>query len=87
MAMTEISPELFEVCVTWPAGTPIQTVAYKFKTDDCQTWEGVPNRTVDLNNGSPATQTVFHSFDDSPGTCGTVSVELQSWGQVKGMYR
>jgi len=87
VAMTEISPSLFEVCVTWPAGTPIQTVEYKFKKDDCGTWEGVPNRTVDLNNDSPATQTIFHTFDDTPGTCGVVSVEPSSWGHVKGMYR
>ncbi|MBZ0268175.1 hypothetical protein K8I85_08460 [bacterium] len=87
VAMTEISPALFEVCVTWPAGTPIQTIEYKFKKDDCATWESVGNRMVDLDNSSPATQTVYHTFDDTPGDCGTVSVEQTSWGQVKGMYR
>lgn len=87
VAMTEISPSLFEVCVTWPAGTPFQTVEYKFRKDDCNTWEGVGNRMVTLDNSSPATQTVFHTFDDTPGTCATVSVEESSWGHVKSMYR
>jgi hypothetical protein len=87
VVMTDLGQMLYEACVTWPAGTPIQTIEFKFKKDDCQTWESVPNRTVELNNDSPATQTLFHSFDDSGGTCGTVSVEQQSWGRVKGMYR
>jgi Starch binding domain len=87
VAMTEISPSLFEVCVTWPAGTPIQTIEYKFKKDDCNTWEGVANRTVLLDNSSPATQTVFHTFDDTAGTCAAVSVEPSTWGHLKGMYR
>jgi len=85
--MAEISAELFEACVVFPAGTPVQDVEYKFRKDDCQTWEGVPNRVVTLDNNSPSTQIVYHNFDDTPGDCGPISTDDRSWGAVKGMYR
>ena len=42
---------------------------------------------VTLNNDSPPTQTVSHTWDDGPGVCLPVSVDQSSWGKVKSNYR
>ena len=84
---TLLAPNLYQACVTFPAGTPYQTVEFKFKKDDCNTWEGVANRTVVLDGGTPADQTVTYSFDDSGAACAAVGVKHSSWGKLKLLYR
>ena len=84
---TLLAPNLYQACVTFPAGTPYQTVEFKFKKDDCNTWESVANRTVVLDGGTPADQTVTYSFDDSGAACAAVGVKHSSWGKLKLLYR
>ena len=85
--MAMVGPDLFEACVTFAAGTPVQNVEYKFKKDDCDTWEGVGNRAVLIDNTSPATQTLLHNWDDGPGGCSSVGTAPTTWGKLKTQYR
>ena len=87
--MTLLYDELYEACIVVPAGRPVPIyVEYKFKKDDCATWESVGNRLIVLDNTSPATQTATHNWEDGAGICTPPSpVEPSSWGGVKDLYR
>jgi hypothetical protein len=87
VAMTEIAPNLFQACVTYPAGTPLQTVEYKFKKDDCNTWESVGNRMLTIDNGTPSSQTLTNSWENGTGACAAVGTHRASWGKLKMLYR
>jgi hypothetical protein len=85
--MTAIGTDLYEACVTYLAGTPVQNVEFKFKKDDCATWESVGNRTLTIDNGSPASQTITNSWDNGATSCAPVEARHSSWGQLKSIYR
>lgn len=87
VSMTQIGTDLYEACVTYLAGTPVQNVEYKFKKDDCSTWESVGNRTLTVNNDSPATQTITKSWEDGTGSCLPTFTHPGTWGQLKAIYR
>ena len=81
------NPELFEVCVTWPAGTPVQDIEYKFRKDGCETWESVGNRTFAIDNSLDPETTLTFGWDDLGGECAPVSTQPSTWGSIKGQYR
>lgn len=85
--MTQIGTDLFEVCVSYLVGTPIQNVEFKFKKDDCNTWESVSNRALTVDNNSPATQTITSTWDNGATSCSPVDARRSSWGKLKSMYR
>ena len=85
--MTQIGTDLYQACITYLAGTPIQNVEFKFKKDDCATWESVSNRTLTINNSSPATQTITNSWENGAASCAPVGARRSSWGQLKSIYR
>jgi hypothetical protein len=85
--MFHLGGDLYQACIIFPAGLPIQTVEYKFRKDGCETWESVANRSVTLDNSSPPEQTLTHSWDDGPSVCEPVSIEGASWGTIKAQYR
>lgn len=86
--MTHLGLDVWQTCVTFMAGAPIPgDVEYKFKKDDCETWESVGNRLVTIDNSSPADQQLFHSWDDGPGACDPVATESTSFGTIKSNYR
>jgi hypothetical protein len=85
--MTAMGGDIYRVCITYLAGTPMQTVEFKYKKDGCNTWESVGNRSVVVNNDSPATQTFHNTWDDGTGVCTPVAVPRTSWGKVKTIYR
>jgi hypothetical protein len=87
VAMTALGGSLYQACVTFPAGTPVQTIEFKFKKDDCSTWESVGNRTLLIDNNSPASQTVTNSWENGSGACAAVGVHHESWGKLKMLYR
>jgi hypothetical protein len=79
LVMTEIGASLYQACITFEAGQPVPvTVEYKFRKDDCETWESVANRVVVVDLASPAEITDTHTFDDGPGTCEPVATEKES---------
>lgn len=87
-AMTHLGADLWQVCLTFPAGMPIPlSVEYKFKKDDCGTWESVGNRTFVVDNTSPAEQTIFNTWDDGTGVCQPVATEETSFGSVKAHFQ
>ena len=88
IAATEIATDLYQACITLQAGSPMPiNIEYKYKKDDCNTWESVGNRLLTIDNSSPASQTMTHTWDDGPGACDPVAVEDAAWGTIKGMYR
>ncbi len=85
--LVNTSGEIWEGCITIPAGTPIPlNVEYKYKKDGCATWESVGNRIVTVDNSSPATQTLSDTWDNGPGVCLPVAVEQENFGTVKARY-
>jgi hypothetical protein len=87
VTMTEIGPSLFQACVTFPAGTPLQSIEYKFKKDGCSTWESVANRVLAIDNNTPAEQTITDSWENGTGACAAVGTHHSSWGELKLLYR
>lgn len=85
--MAAMGGDLYQVCVTYLAGTPMQSLEFKFKKDDCNTWESVGNRALVVNNDSPALQTVSYTWDDGSGVCAPVATPRTSWGMLKTIYR
>ncbi|MEN8008100.1 MAG: carbohydrate-binding module family 20 domain-containing protein [Candidatus Krumholzibacteriota bacterium] len=83
-----IGAGLYQTCVVFEAGRPIPlTIEYKFKKDDCNTWEGGANKVIVLDNTLAPETTVTHVWEDGPGVCAPVAVEEAAWGTIKGMYR
>ncbi len=68
--LTNIGGELWEGTVTFAAGGN-PTFEYKFKKDGCATWEGAPNRVVNLpTDGTTAVTLDTQSWNNLPITCG-----------------
>lgn len=87
-AAESLGGDLYQVCLTFPAGTAIPlTVEYKFKKDDCATWESVGNRSFVVDNALAANSTFTYSWDDGPGECQTVATDETSWDALKSLYR
>jgi len=86
--MTQIAPDLYQVCITWSAGAPApQNLEYKFRKDGCDTWESVGNRLFTLDDGAAPETTLTHTWDDGAGGCDVVPAEVRSWGELKSLYR
>jgi len=86
--------DLYEFCLRFPAGTPVPgEVEYKFRKDDCTTWETIPNRVIVVDNESLPAVKVTHIWDDGPGVCdeavgvAETTFDEVSWGRLKGTYR
>ena len=85
--MALVGTDLYQVCITYLAGTPIQNVEFKFKKDDCATWESVGNRTLTVDNSSPASQIVTNTWENGAASCSSVDARRSTWGKVKSLYR
>lgn len=68
--MTQVSGDLYNVTVTFPAGSN-PAFEYKFKKDGCNSWEGVANRAVLLpTDGTTAVALGTDSWNNLPLGCG-----------------
>jgi hypothetical protein len=68
--MTQLDGDLWEIVVTFPAGTN-PTFDYKYKKDDCSVWEDLGNRTVTLpSDGTTLVNLEPDSWNDLPIGCG-----------------
>lgn len=86
--MVQIATDLYQECLVFPAGTAIPlNVEFKFKKDDCATWENGANQTVTIDNTLPAETTLSHVWDGGPGGCNPVATENTNWGSLKSLYR
>ena len=88
MPAAPVGPNLYQTCIVLPQGTPIPlTVEYKFKKDDCQTWESVGNRSFVIDNALPAELILTSNWDDNTaGSCAPVVTETRTWSTVKALY-
>jgi hypothetical protein len=89
VVMVEVGTGLYQACIVVPAGTPLPIdYLYKFRKDDCTTWESSANRSGSLDNNSPPSQTYADMWDGfGLGPCEPVGAEEATWGNLKGMYR
>lgn len=92
LPLVEIGTDLYQHCVTFPAGTVVPLhLQYKFQKDDCATWENVDaspfvNRELRIEVSSPAVITATSTWGNEPGTCDAVPLDAASWGTLKSRY-
>ena len=68
--LTQVSGDLYEGTITFPAESN-PSFEYKFKKDDCNTWEGGGNRPVTLpTDGTTAVVLDIQSWENLPMGCG-----------------
>ncbi|MBK7046752.1 MAG: hypothetical protein IPH48_09620 [bacterium] len=70
VGMTQVSGDLYNVVVTFPAGIN-PNFDYKFKKDGCNSWESASNRPVTLpTDGTTAVTLATDSWNNLPLGCG-----------------
>jgi hypothetical protein len=93
LTMRQVGPDLFQRCLTFPAGTLVpMEIQYKFQKDNCTEWESVgggpfDNRMLTLTASSPVAQTIRSPWSDGPSTCTAVANDQQSWSTLKSNFR
>jgi len=86
--MTQISADLYQVCIVFPAGTAVPVnMEFKFKKDDCNTWENGGNQLFALDDAAAPETTLTHIWEAGNGVCGPVPTENANWGSIKTLYR
>jgi len=86
--MQHLGGGLFQACFVFPQGMLIPVNAeYKFKKDNCETWESVGNRTLVIDDSLDVMTTLTHTWDDGPGACDPVATENVQWDSLKASYR
>lgn len=74
VGMTQVSGDLYNVVVTFPAGSN-PAFEYKYKKDGCNSWESVGNRFVTLpTDGTTAVALGTDSWNNLPLGCGVGTV-------------
>jgi hypothetical protein len=79
VSMTQVNGDLYNVTVTFPAGSN-PNFEYKYKKDGCNSWESVGNRAVTLpTDGTAAVTLANDSWNNLPMGCdqGTVLTETK----------
>ena len=84
----DIQPKLWMVDVMFPAGSD-PFVEYKYKKDDCTTWEGTGNRPLVIDDSGPMQSLAADVWEFLATECPDCSspVEDASWGTIKSIYR
>ncbi len=78
VAMTQVSGDLYNVTVTFPAGSN-PNFEYKYKKDGCNSWESVGNRAVSLpTDGTTAVTLANDSWNNLPMGCGQGQTLLEA---------
>ena len=87
VSMEQLGGDLWQACVVYPAGMAIPfNQEFKYKKDNCETWESVPNRLLVIDNSIPIEQAVTFTWDDGLGICTPVPTDAHSWGSLKSKY-
>jgi hypothetical protein len=85
----DLSPKLYEVTVTFAAGSA-PFVEYKYKKDDCGTWEDGGNHSFTIDDSGPTMDLPYvdgwSGIEPDCPPC-TSPVEDTSWGTIKAIYR
>jgi hypothetical protein len=82
-------PKLYQVDVLFPAGSN-PYVEYKFKKDDCVTWEEGGNHSFTIDDTNPTYDIPWvdgwqYITPDCPG-CATATEQIE-WGTIKAIYK
>jgi len=83
-----VSPKLYQVDVLFPAGgNPF--VEYKYKKDDCVTWEGTGNHSFTIEDSAPTMDLAVDGWEWNTPDCPDCSspVEESTWSTIKAIYR
>ncbi|MFH1690897.1 MAG: carbohydrate-binding module family 20 domain-containing protein [Candidatus Eisenbacteria bacterium] len=83
-----VQPKLWSVDVMFPAGSD-PFVEYKYKKDDCQTWESTWNHSFSIDDSAPTQILAPDVWEYLATECPDCSspVEDTSWGTIKSIYR
>jgi len=82
VAMTDLGGNLWQAYITFPAGQLVPLdLQYKFKKDDCATWEILPagnsvNRLLTIDDKSPETIVSRSSWEDGAGECSLADLSV-----------
>jgi len=82
------SPKLYEADVTFLAGSnPYRE--YKYKKDDCATWEGTGNHTFTIDDSGPTMDLWLDGWEYLTPDCPECAsaVDGATWGTIKAIYR
>ena len=83
-----LSPNLYQVDVLFAAGSN-PYVEYKYRKDDCVTWESDPNHSFTIDDSGPTQDLWVDGWEfntpDCPD-CPTATEPVQ-WGTIKALYR
>lgn len=82
------SPKLYEVAVLFPAGSN-PYVEYKYKKDDCNTWDCDPNHQFTIDDSGPTQDLGLDTWCWGTPDCPECPspVDDASWGTIKALYR
>jgi len=82
------SPKLYFVDVLFPAGSN-PYVEYKYKKDDCVTWEGTGNHNFLIDDSGATMELPLLGWEWSDPDCPECPspVESATWGTIKALYR
>jgi hypothetical protein len=83
-----VSPNLYEVTITFAAGSN-PYVEYKYQKDDCSAWDCDPNHNFTIDDSSPTQTLAMDAWCWGTPDCVECGspVEDTSWGTVKAIYR
>ncbi|MBN1504411.1 MAG: hypothetical protein JW952_05035 [Candidatus Eisenbacteria bacterium] len=82
------SPKYYEVDVLFPAGSS-PGIEYKYKKDDCATWEGTGNHSFVIDDTAPIQVLWEDGWEYNTPDCPpcTTPVDSSTWGRIKALYR
>jgi len=83
-----LSPNLYEVDVLFPAGSN-PFVEYKYKKDDCVTWESTGNHSFTIDDSGTTQDLPLDGWEWNTPDCPDcpTAVDGASWGTIKALYR
>lgn len=88
LSCPEVSPKLYEVDVTFPAGSS-DYVEYKYQKDDCTTWDCDPNHSFIIDDLAPTMDLWIDVWCWGVNDCPECPspVEQSTWGVIKAIYK
>ncbi len=83
-----LSPNLYQVGVLFPAGSN-PYVEYKYRKDDCATWESTGNHSFIINDAAATQDLPIDGWEWNTPDCPDcpTATEPASWGTIKALYR
>ena len=84
--MVLVGPKLYQVDIVFAAGSN-PYVEYKYRKDDCSTWEGTGNHSFTIDDSSPFQNLWVDGWEYITPDCQPTSNNPATWGAIKAIYR